>query len=710
MQIIQSIRDKGAAITISVIAISLIGFILMDAKSGNNKMFGSSQNSSIATVNGSDIDLKDFNKRVDEAILAEKQNQNQYQGPKSTYQIKDQVWNQMVALKVFYAEASKLGIDFTPEEWSHFLYSNEQSNPLLQHKELLDSVTNKLDPQKVAQLLKDIKKPSNPNRAFFDAEIEKERQNSIVAKYNGLLNAAANYPGWMQERDNTNAKNFATISYVSIPYNVIPDSTVSVSDADIESFVRSNKKKFKQEEGLKISYVTFSQNPKAEDSIKTRAEVEALKSEFATKTDSTVAAFLAKNNSKIGFEDEYMPKSKIKTSNIDSVLKQPFGTVVGPYADGGNYTIAKIFGSKPLPDSVKARHILFPLQDAQGQPTDPVASKKMADSILKLIKGGASFAALAMQYGTDGTKDKGGDLGTFGYGAMVPEFNKFCFTKPVGTLEVLKTRFGYHVLEILNQKNFNPAYKIALMSKEINAGENTLNAATQDAIKLSATKNRKEFEAYIAKNGLQKVALPGLVKQTDDQVGNLQSARQLVNWAYGAKVGDVSEPFLIGDNQVVALVENAYEEGTQDAKTARALAERDVKNKKIAEMIIKNIGSNPTLEAAAAKYPNIQVQTAGQDSSIIYSSPTVKGLNEPKLVGASFNKEYQSKPSAPIAGNTGVYLVKVNGIAAKAADTPDEIAAKQKSQAGTLRQQFGNWYEGLKNQATIKDRRAKVNY
>lgn len=708
MQIIQSIRDKGAAITIAVIAISLIGFILMDT--GNNKMFGSSRSTSIAKVNGESIDISEFNVKVEEAEIAEKQNQNQFQAPRTIYQIKDQVWNTLVALKIFYAEAAKLGIDFTPEEMRAFLLSTEQGNPFMQAQGFLDSSTGRPDPIKVSQQLKEIKKPNNQDRGFFNSQIDAQRQASIVGKYNGLLNAAAYYPAWMQERDNINSKNFATVSYVSIPYSVIPDSTVTVSDADVESYVNKHKKLFKQEAGRMISYVIFNQKPLAEDSIRTKDEIESLKAPFAAITDSTASMFFAKNNSKTNFEDVYKPKSQIGIANFDSILKQPVGSVAGPLLNGGNYSLVKVFGSKPLPDSVKARHILFPTKDAQGQPVDDAAAKKMADSILALIKGGASFDALARQYGSDGTRDKGGDLGTFGFGAMTGKFNDFCFGKPVGTLDIVKTEFGYHVTEIVSQKNFNPAYKVAIFSKEIVTGENTLNAATQAAIKLSATKKLKDFDAYRSKNGIEKTTIPNIIKETDDQVGQLTGARQLVMWAYGAKAGDVSEPFLIDDNQVVAVVERVFEEGTQDVKSARPLAERAIKNKKIAEMIIKKIGSNPTLEAAATAY-GVQVQAAGADSTIIYNAPGVNGLNEPKLAGAAFNKENLSKPSSPIEGSTGVYLIKTNSIGSKNPDTPEEAAQKAKSQITTLRQLVtANWYEGLKNQATIKDYRGKVSY
>lgn len=711
MQIIQGIREKGAAVVIGVIALSLIGFILMDAKQGNSSsLFGGSSSNSVAKVNGSNISQEEF---LDKVNIQEDQEKQQNQQPLTATrqnQIKDQIWNQLVALKVFYAEADKLGIKCTGKELDAVFFSTDQMNPFLQGQGFMDKTTGQLDVNAVAAKIRELKKTKNPEeKKFFENSIETIKQGSIVNKYNGLLSAGAYYPTWMQEQDSADNKTFASISYVAIPYAVVPDSTITVSDKEIEEYVSKHKKQFKQEEGRTISYLTFSQLPSAADSAGVKAELERIKPQFTTDTNN--AAFVAKNGSVNIFQDEFFPKSKIPTVAADTVAKQAIGAVYGPYVDGKNYSLAKVVATKAMPDSIKARHILIPVKDAQGQPTDPAVAKNMADSILKMIKGGQRFDSLAKKYGTDATKDKGGDLGTFGYGAMVPEFNSFCFTKPVGTIEVVQTNFGYHVVEITGQKNMSTAYKVALMSKEIVPSEATIAKANQDALKLSAFKSVKELDDYIAKNGLSKVSMPTLIKETDYQVGMLQDARQVVRWAYENKEGSISEPFSIGDQYVVAIVDRVYKEGTQDAKAARPMAERAIRNKKIAEGIIKKIGANPTLETAAAAYGK-QVMVAGADSTLTFSSSMVNGLGvEPRVVGASFNKENQTKVSAPIEGGTGVYYIKVNSIGTKTADTPEQKEQAIKGALTGMRSQVtANWYEGLKNQATIKDKRAGLGY
>lgn len=706
MQIIQGIRDKGAAIVIVVIALSLIGFILMDAKPSSGSFFGSNS-SSIGRVNKQDIDRADFEKRVKMVEMQEEQQTGVKPGVEKSAEIRDQVWNQVVAEKVFYGEADKLGINFTSKELSAVLSSDDPSNPLTQDKNMIDPATGKLDPAKLREAFTRIKKMKGEEREYVDAQIiEPQKLTSISQKYFALLNASAYYPAWMEQRDIKDSKTFATLSYVNIGYGVISDSSIKVTDADVEAYVKAHKDLFKQEEGRTISYVAFSQLPNGADSVQTRQSVEALKSQFATETNT--ASFIARNTSAIEFDSNYKFKSSIPTSMADTIVKLPVGEVYGPYIDNKNYVLAKLLGIKNTQDSAKARHILIATGDPQtGQRLlEDSTAKNRADSILMAIRGGANFAQLAAVYGSDGTKDKGGDLGTFAYGTMVPEFNDFSFNKPVGTLDVVKTAFGYHVVEVQEQKGSSPKYKVALLAKEIIPSQATITNAGIEANKLSAEKNRKDFDAYIAKAGLQKVTLPNIIKQNDYRVGNLQDARQLVRWVFEAKKGAVSEYFNIDDKFIVATVDNVYKEGTQDVATARPMAEPAIRDEKKAAEIMKKLTATPTLESAAAAY-NRPVEVTGQDSSITFTTKIINAIgDEPKLVGAAFSKDAQTKVIS-IAGKRGVYVFKVTGTGSKAADTPDVVAAKRVEKTNELRSQSAmNWFEGLKKQATIKDKRS----
>lgn len=705
MLIIQTIRDKGAAIVIVVIALSLIGFILMDS-SQSGGLFNPIS-TTVGKVNGEEIDLNLYNNKYRAAQMMEEQRTGQPVSGLRSYQLREEVFNQIVAEKIFTDEAAKLGITFTAKELSHILLSDDPQNPLLQEAALRDPATGKLNMAEAQRVLSNIKKLKGEQKANINQQLVNPlKLSSTVTKYTALLNASAYYPTWMEKRDEKFASEFSTISYVQVPFYEFPDSTFKVTDAEINAYVAKNKALFKQEKGKRISYLAFSQLPSKEDSAKIENQLLELKPVF--EQDTAPAIFVAKNMSVIEYEDKLKPKSAYQSVYIDAIIANPAGYVVGPYVENNSYILAKMVATGSLPDSVKARHILIPTHNLQTGEVirDEESAKNLADSLLNLINNGADFAALAAQFSVDGSKDQGGDLGTFTYGQMVPEFNDFTFTKPVGSKGVVRTQFGYHVIEITQQKNFNPAYKIAFLAKEILSSDETINKASLEAATASSLKGAKNLEEYAKINNLNYVSHPIIVQENDYMIGNMTDARSIVRWVNDAKPGDVSEPFSVGNDFVVVTIDKEYKEGLQDAETARAGAEPILLKQKKTEMIVKKMGENPTLEAAAAAF-NKTIMTVGEDSTMTMNSQIIAGLGvEPKVIGAAFNKNYMQKASAPFAGNSGVYVIKVNQIG-KTENAAAVMLNMSQNRLNAQRNANSSWYESLRKLAKIKDERSK---
>ena len=340
-------------------------------------------------------------------------------------------------------------------------------------------------------------------------------------------------------------------------------------------------------------------------------------------------------------------------------------------------------------------------------------AKTKADSIQAAIASGADFATLEGQYTTDqeAHKTKGEmtfDISTIQGDGFAKEFGEFIMNEKGENKKVVKTQFGWHYIEILNKINPGPAYKIAYMAREIAPSEETVNSANAAATKLAGEARTEEaLDAYIKKNGLTKVTSPGITKENDYNLGTVQDARPIIKWAFSADRGEVSEPFTVGEEFIVATVSRIQKEGLPDVATGRPMVESFIRIDKKAKEIITKLGNPASLEAAAAVYTK-PVLTAGEDSTLTFNTQMVNGIGqEPKVIGASFNKAYQSKVSSPIQGNTGVFVIKVNSIGTKSEGpfTPQQQADQKMMQErqNAMYQSF----DALKKMADIKDRRSK---
>ena len=694
MSLIQRVRDKGAWILFGFIALALIAFILQDGVRRGGSTF--SNTTTIGKVNGEKIERADFEEKL--AM------QERMYGPQGAQrdQLIGSLWNQEVERVVLGQEYEKLGLQVSPKELSDILFGD--NSPLKQ--EFTDPKTGEFKANDARQAFAQLKKSKNADqiKTINSVYITPTVQQSLRNKYQNLLMQAAYVPKWLLEKQQADNNAVTSFSYVYVPYLSINDSTAKVSDDEIASYVSKHAKEYKKtEETRNISYVAFSSAPSGADSASALNQVLSLKNEFAQAKDAQ--SFLTKVGSEIPFYDSYVSKARMRQANKDSLVRTPVGGVFGPYVDANTYVVAKMLGTKLWPDSVKVRHILIATSDPRsGQMIRPDSvGKKLIDSIETAIKGGADFGAMVTKYSDDpGSKDKAGFYDYFPQGQMVVPFNDFAFDKPVGSKGVVKVDYGYHYVEVLGQKNVNPVYKIAYLSKAILASNETVTAANTAAAQFAVSgKSAKQFNANAIKENRQ-VLIANDIKQNDFSVNGLGQSRQLVRWAYEHSAGDVSEPIEIGDKYVVAMVSAVNKPGVISVAEARPTVETIVRNEKKAKQIIETKYKGNTLESYSAS-TGAPVLRA---DSLSFSAPFISGVgSEPKIIGAAFNKSLAGKASGPIAGATGVFAIRVESNGAKAA-TADLATIKQNLiQAAKMSSYRG--FDALKKAATIKDSRSK---
>jgi peptidyl-prolyl cis-trans isomerase D len=197
---------------------------------------------------------------------------------------------------------------------------------------------------------------------------------------------------------------------------------LTITDAEIEEeFQRRNEK-------VKLELVTLTA-----DKLR----------EGVTATDAEIGAYFDKNKEQF----RTGPKRKVKYLLIDLQAIRSRTTI--PATDVRRYYDQNI-EQFSTPEQVKASHVLIKISETQ----DDAAARKSAEEVLAKAKAGADFAELAKQFSEDeSNKATGGDLGFFGRGAMVKEFEDVAFSLEPGQMsEIVKTQFGYHVIKVTEKK------------------------------------------------------------------------------------------------------------------------------------------------------------------------------------------------------------------------------------------------------------------
>jgi peptidyl-prolyl cis-trans isomerase D len=647
MSIIQNIRERGAWIIFGIIAIALVAFLLQD---GIGRKNGSSDITTLGKVNGQEINKIEFDEKVDLQVQ-----QYASQGVRREQMI-GYLWEQEISRLLFKSEAEKLGITVGTKELSDVLFGNE--SPFRQ--EFTDKNTGEFKVNDAKNAIAQIKKGKNKDQInqIEKIYIEPSLENRIRNKYQALVVRGVQIPKWLADKQYAEQNSIASIKIVGVSYNTISDSSIKVSNDEIATYLKENQAAYQVEETSRnIGYIGFSAAPTAQDSLNAKNEINALKDAFKATTDEV--AYLNKVGTEIPSYNSYISKKTLQIPEKDSVLSIGVGNVYGPYVDGRNYTIAKLLGVKQWSDSSSVRHILIATNNPQNgqQVRDDSAAKKTIDSVSAAIKGGASFEALCAQYSDDGgSKANGGNLGMFAQAQMVPAFNDFAFDNPVGTKGVIKTEFGYHYVEILKQTAKGPAYKISYLSKPINPSNETINAAATAAAQFVAnSKDVKSFNENAVKQNKQVLPAAG-IKANDFDIQGIGETRQMVRWVFEKEVNTVSEPFEIGDNYIVAVITSEEKQGLASVEAARPRVEGIIRDQKKAEKIKLTLKGN-SIDAIASNVKAL-VQTA---DSLSFANSIVAGIgNEPKIIGAAFNKSLVNKTSTPIAGNTGVFVISVN--------------------------------------------------
>jgi peptidyl-prolyl cis-trans isomerase D len=193
------------------------------------------------------------------------------------------------------------------------------------------------------------------------------------------------------------------------------------------------------------------------------------------------------------------------------------------------------------PAQVKLEYVELKKEPSQMDYED---IKTFAEDVLQKARQGEDFAELAQTYSDDpGSASKGGDLGFFGKGRMVPEFEQAAFSmKPGEISDLVKTQFGYHIIKVEEVKGVGDKKEIHArhILFKVEPTEDTLLSLEEQATRLASSAARSSFDQAASEMGLT-VATTPLFAETSPMIPNVGPVREILEILPGMQEGAVSD-------------------------------------------------------------------------------------------------------------------------------------------------------------------------
>ena len=650
MSIIGTIRNKFTWLLLVLVGFAILAFLLMDGSGPNGNLFGA--NPTVGNIDGNKVKAMDLQKRMTEL-------KDLYPNANDE-QLRTTAWNDLIDDEIFTSRFEDLGISVTKDELSE-LIRGDNAHPYAQ--QMFSSLFT--DGQYNSAAVNEFLQTSENSEMIVQQLTTAITDAKIDEKYSSLLRNGINVPKWMAEDQFVKEYKTVDFEYVMLPYTLVNDDEVTVTDADLRNYANENKAKYASEDGFILQYVSFDQTPTKADTTQQLTEMQSLKTRFQNADNpqqfAQVNTSVQPNRNQLAInpsiEFQTAKTMKVSEDQANKILAAEVGTVVGPFVENGFAYLTKVLDKATVADSARVRHILI-----ETNPADPASygpSKELADSLAAELRADKSkFADYVQQYSKDqGSLENDGEYDFFPQGQMVPEFNTAAFNNSIGDIQVVETMFGFHILEPLARKGNSNAVKLATVIKGFTATKETLDATYNNAKAFERESTTEEsFTANAAAYGGIKTT--PVIEPNATTIPGIGQNYQVMRWANNANVGAVKYFSNTGGQSIVARLDAKSKAGEIDLNANRVELTNEVKKQKKADIlrnrIEENGGAAQDLSALASKLGR-QVQQAteakfgGSGEGVGY---------EPEVISRMFFSS-TGKIDEVLEGRRGLYVVNV---------------------------------------------------
>jgi len=690
MGMMARMRHLAPWFIIAVGGLFVIFMVLSDSKLAD--IVGNRSNN-VGSVDGQDISFQEFSNLVEQYRTNQVQQTGQEIPENQMDAFRDQVWDNLVSQKLVSKKIQELGIIVSDEE-------------------IINTIQGPNPPQMITQYF--IDSTGNFNREAYDNAIfdptnkeamlqteEMVRQQLIQQKLASFLNASVIVSDEDIKRKFVEQNVKITADYVFIDANTLSDSSVNYTEDDLKDYYDSHLDDFKIDAQRKIKYVLFSNAATIDDTSSIKRNLSAIVQKLEGDTSSFKTYVEIYSDQPYSIDTTTL--SLLPNSAGQLISESKVGDIIGPELSNEGYVVYKLNKIMNSKDTfAKASHILIKMG------TDENAAKTKINEIYNELMNGADFETLAKEKSEDGSAEKGGDLGWFGKGQMVKEFENASFTGRIGQIQKpIKSQFGYHIIKVTARSN--KKYALEKIVNEIRASATTLDRAYNNAGDFSyiAEKNDFESEAELLEYSVLETAA---FNEDASVIPGLGSNNAILRFAFDNDINDVSSVFKVPAGYVVAFVSEVIDEGVKSLEEVSDNIKRTILNEKkiekaklIAQEIKEKISGSGDFSIAKNVYDKARVSTANNFSA----AGTIPGLGRDLSFSQAALEAELNTITNPIKSNRGSYLLKVTN--RSEIDSTMFAIQKNSLRNNMLTQKknsvFADWIQGLKDNASIEDNR-----
>jgi len=689
MAMMARMRSLAPAFILSVGIVFVLFMVISD--SNVMEALGGRTND-VGSVNGEDISYQEFTLAVDRQRETQKTQTGKEVEEEQISQLREQVWDAIVTQKLIAREIEKFGITISDEEIRDAILGPNPPQFLTQN--FIDS-TGRFNRELYESALFD---PRN-KEPLMQAE-EYVRQSKLSEKLQSLLLSSITVGEAEIKRKYIDQNILMNVEYALADFSFSPDSTISATDEELKEYYSENPDKYKILAQRKLKYIMFPDHPSQDDSSNVKAVLENVAGNL--KTDTASFKSYVEIYSTLPYSRDTLSISSFSGFAADKISKSQAG-IIGPLATPEGYVLYNLIDVVPSKETfVKASHILINKYGSDS------ANYSEAMKVYNELLGGADFEKIAIEKSGDpGSGAKGGDLGWFGKGAMVPEFEKAVFGGKISEIQKpVKSGYGYHIIKVTGKSD--KKYVV----------EKIVNPVKQSASTKDANFNKANDFAYLAeKNGFEKEA--ELIKyqiqetapfvETGFSVPGIGASKRVLEFAFDNGLNTISEVVRVPAGYVVVQISEVINEGVKPFDEVKDLVKQTVirekkfeKAKKMATDIKNKVKGD--LNKVGSVDKRMRINQTGNFTGATGSVPAV-GRDFAFIAKAQELK--LNSLSDPVRGIRGYYLMKV--IQRAKFDSSDYEIKRNTIRDQILMEKrnvyFSQWLAKAKKDADIEDKR-----